>query len=120
MISKAEGVMAEHTPGPWVVGEVTMLDRDTDNQYRDPWHAYVHDNGCLEANVSSDRAFADATLIAAAPDMLAVLQSIHALCRARDHAQTFTTKDAWDVITAVQNSAEAAIAKAKADDAPAR
>lgn len=72
----SEDAKTTHTPGPWFVGEVTMVDVETDAERPDQWHAYVHDNGCLEANVSSDRAFADARLIAAAPDMLAALEFI--------------------------------------------
>lgn len=63
----------KHTPGPWHVGEVAILDRDTGQERPDPHSAWVHNDGSFEVSLISSDASADARLIAAAPDMLEAL-----------------------------------------------
>lgn len=65
--------MTNPTPGPWEIGEVTVIDRDTKDERPDPRHAYLTaDDIAFEIQIESDNAMADARLIAAAPDLKAL------------------------------------------------
>lgn len=67
---------AKHTKGPWHVGDVQIVEVDTEEARTDPNNSYVHDAGQLEIEIHGDNAQADARLVAAAPDMLAVLTEL--------------------------------------------
>lgn len=116
--------MAEHTPGPWT----EWLDEDTNSFsiYTDPhkrgygeWIAEVHGTrGSFKAN---------AHLIAAAPDLLAVLERLVAavaeqrtaedryLRSGQDAEDWPALEDATATVIIRENEARAAIAKARGE-----
>lgn len=61
-----------HTPGPW-----TVMVTDTMGDEPALWEIVQRSSGGTVAEIQSHNA-ADAALVAAAPDMLAALQLIHA------------------------------------------
>lgn len=69
---------AKHTPGPWVVDPTGSAGGFEVNSTADPWKAIVTvEANCLGAGeVSESEAEANAQLIAAAPDLLAVCKRI--------------------------------------------
>lgn len=86
--------MSKHTPGPWAV--------------EDDIFVYTHDGRCIVGapgvNLTEDEAAANASLIAAAPDLLQVLKRF--VADAADYP-------AWQRPCAVVEEAEATIAKAE-------
>lgn len=57
--------MNDYTPGPWHV------DTDSDDRWLGVWN----ENGCVAA-IESNNAYADANLIAAAPDLYDALRDV--------------------------------------------
>jgi hypothetical protein len=113
-------VLPAHTPGPWV-----WLERDHEAQYlysaREPaggWvlnpQADVGDYG-LSVNKWVDVSQADARLIAAAPDLLAVArqcQGALAVLTEPNEIRSTSIVSAWALCVAAEQAARAAIAKA--------
>lgn len=91
-----------HTPGPWVVEPITNND-EAYGVYASAENAFV---AVTPWGPSTEE---NATLIAAAPDMLAALEEMNALFA--DHAQY----DEEGHETAAIKAAQAAIAKAKGE-----
>jgi len=85
--------MSEHTPGPWGIihagGSRYQEDLYVTNQD-------AHGNTLLRARIigRGEEAAANARMIAAAPEMLAMLQSFRAMLTASFNAKTFPELDA--------------------------
>lgn len=108
----------KHTPGPWVVGASDFLEQwvcidapigDRDLDYKS-WEGIAMAYGCEESpSKGLEKAKANAQLIAAAPELLEVLESICAM-QARNYGDATQTHLDLPYLT---DKARAAIAKAK-------
>jgi hypothetical protein len=97
--------MTKHTPGPWVVGDDLGASHDT------VWSGRDDSMICSAAFHGREMTAANARLIAAAPDLLAVAEVIHgALMRATTICGKMTIKD---LVEEVGPALEKAIAKAE-------
>lgn len=102
------------TPGPWFVGEVTMVNRDTGDERPDPNHTFVSDDGgAFEASIISGDAAADARLIAAAPELLFVLENVVSLYETHKVPKDLAEAGWRNIDTEWVKQARAAIAKAR-------
>ena len=108
MVNMGDAMSAQHTPGPWVVGNLDKNDqrlvRGEHFEIATCWHHCV---GSIEKEME-----ANARLIAAAPELLEALEQVlieYDEVDLADHEpQSFTS---------AINEARAAIAKAKGGDA---
>jgi len=104
--------MSEHTPGPWRIGSLASYDGYTGQPFRNVWAGQDEAATVVARAIRSEGAMtndvdADATLIAAAPDLLEALEEV--------------VKDALGYVERTGQSifwlenARAAIAKAKGE-----
>lgn len=96
---------SKHTPGPWHVSEINASGE------LDEFHIFIEPNvAVIERKVagSDECDMPDAHLIAAAPELLAALESILYCCE-EDHA----ARDYCSRQTEIRGIARAAIAKAE-------
>lgn len=99
---------AKHTPGPWAADDL------------EDGGVFVFEKGggnLTIADLNADRSFgfeqiqANARLIAAAPELLAALETISESVNSKNHS----TKNIYDTFAAIADTARAAIAAAKGD-----
>lgn len=120
-----EGNVAKHTPGPWLVVVGADNDGETENVYASirnvPCEAQPSSYHLARIWADSQNPEANASLIAAAPEMLAALKAIKKLLD-RDGDYSFTTKDGSGMCLADQmivgqacEQADAAIRKAEGE-----
>ena len=117
--------MTEHRPGPWKIGphadELTVIPITVSSEERWPWRiAAVYKNDPDLLPEYDGEAYANAHLIAAAPDLLAVLEAFPEERplplvasdgdRAANQAEYMARLRAW-----WEDKAEPAIAKAKGE-----
>lgn len=104
--------MSKHTPGPWKINFSYLNGAISRWHIAGPTHGscYPICEHVLEFEPSHDEQFANAHLIAAAPDLLEALELI---AGAQEMADKFT--HALDIVTRYQEIAQAAIAKARGE-----
>lgn len=112
--------MSAHTPGPWALETVTTscgichkigpfpARRDSDS----PRHACLYSDNNSTFNPADQELLANAHLIAAAPDLLEALQLFVAWSEAERNHEGTTFWGRVEMLTALDASASAAIAKA--------
>jgi hypothetical protein len=102
----------KHTPGPWVLDDIAHSHVDADYHIIDAGKGYHLDGeGSDGFNLSGCMSLDDARLIAAAPDLLAALESLAlvvGLTAFKHESQRAVLQEAVDL-------ASAAIAKAKGE-----
>ncbi len=94
--------MSEHTPGPWRLSRERGVTAETIHAENDSLLA------CVYLNSGAERAgFANARLIAAAPDLLEAARDAYAVLRNRHNASIPTIHRCLTMLEAAINNAEA-------------
>jgi hypothetical protein len=107
-----------HTPGPWKVDEMSEMDKNgrvsakiSGPDLKAQGHiAHVYAKG--EGAVGLIEQQANARLIAAAPEMLEVLETVKR-ARLKEHAET---PESWKALVLLGSQVNGAIAKAKGEE----
>jgi hypothetical protein len=107
--------MVEHTPGPWIVGYAASgkpyIVADHGKRWNNPTICHLYDDITPEGSVTIepwleafDNAEANARVVAAAPDMMTLLQKLTVLESDDKEALTKLLQETRDVIEKIKGS----------------